>query len=89
MGEIIKLSSSPNHTPLVKGVLKDSLLTCAKTSAPDVFVRVIISNKEEQELFFGDNIAVLKGGNLSIRLFRKNATNDPYSAELDLTPAAS
>jgi hypothetical protein len=89
MGEIIKLTSTLDHKPRVKGVQKDSSLTCTKTSAPDVFVRVIISNKEQQELYIGDNIAVPKGGNLSIRLFRKNPGDNPYSAELDLSPVAS
>jgi hypothetical protein len=88
MGEIIKLTSSPDHKPRVKGVHKDSSLTCIKTSAPDVFVKVIISNKEEQELYLGDDIAVPKGANLSIRLFRKNRGDNPYSAELDLSPVA-
>ena len=89
MGEIIRLASTPGHKPLVKGVHKQSSLTCTKTSAPDVFVRVIISNKEEQELFLGDNIVVPSGGNLSIRLFRKNTGDHPYSAELDLSPLAN
>jgi len=86
MGEIIKLASTPGHKPLVKGVHKASALTCTETSAPDVFVRVIISNKEQQELYRGDDIVVPTASNLSIRLFRKNTGDDPYSAELDLSP---
>jgi len=36
MGETIKLDSA--HRAAVRGIAKDSILTCSKTSAPDVFV---------------------------------------------------
>ena len=88
MGEIIRLASTPEHRPIVKGVHKASSLACTQTSAPDVFVRVVISSKEEQELHRGDDIVVPAGGNLTIRLFRRNVGNQPYSAELDLSPVA-
>src|SRR2546430_17177817 len=55
MGETIKLDSA--HRAAVRGIAKDSILTCSKTSAPEVIVNGIISNKEGHFLFAGDSMA--------------------------------
>jgi hypothetical protein len=84
MRETIKLDS--NHRAAARGIAKDSILTCSKTSAPDVFVNGIISNKEGHALFAGDSMAVPKVSTLSLRIFRNHASDELFSAELDLSP---
>ena len=83
MGKTIKLDSA--HRAAVRGIAKDSILTCSKTSAPDVFVNGIISNKEGHSLFAGDSMAVPKTSTLSLRIFRSHAGDESFSAELDLS----
>jgi hypothetical protein len=85
MGEVIKLDSK-SHRAAVRAIAKDSILTCSNTSAPDVFVNGIISNKEGHSLFAGDSMAVPKVSTLSLRIFRSHASDELFSAELDLSP---
>src|SRR2546422_9332836 len=83
MGETIKLDSA--HRAAVRGIAKDSILTCSKTSAPDVFVNGIISNKEGHFLFAGDSMAVPKKSTLSLRIFWRHAGDESISGGLDLS----
>ena len=84
MKETIKLDS--NHRAAARGIAKDSILTCSKTSALGVFVNGIISNKEGHQLFARDSMVVPKVSTLSDRIFRSHAGDDLFSAELDLSP---
>lgn len=84
MGDIIKLDS--NHKSNTKAVVKDSVLTCTKTSAPDVYVTGIAANKEEHTLHVGESMIVPKLSTLIVRIFRVSSKDEPFSAELDLSP---
>lgn len=76
---------SQNSKSSTTAVIKDSILTCSNTSAPDVYVAGIIDNKQEHQLHTGESMAVPKMSTLIVRLFRVNPGNAPFSASLDLS----
>jgi hypothetical protein len=86
MADTIKLDSS--HRSTTRAVVKDSVLTCTTTSAADVTVKGIVSNNEEHELHLAESMIVPKLSTLIVRLFRASGTDEPFSAELDLSPVA-
>jgi hypothetical protein len=59
MGTTIRLDSKDRKSTTT-AVIKDSVLTCSKTSAPDVYVTGIVSNKEEHKLSAGESMVVPK-----------------------------
>jgi hypothetical protein len=83
MGETINLDQ--DHREVVRGAAKDSIVTCIKTSAPDVYVAAI-GVKETDELHQGDSTAFPKISRLKFHLFRTKVGDDPFSATIDITP---
>lgn len=82
MGETINLDQ--DHREVVRGAAKDSIVTCIKTSAPDVYVAAV-SPKETDELHQGDSTAFPKITRLKLHLFRTKMGDDPFSATIDIT----
>ena len=76
---------SQNHKSSITAVIKDSILTCSNTSAPDVYVAGIIDNKTEHQLHAGESMAVPKMTTLRVQLFRVDPGNAIFSASLDLS----
>jgi hypothetical protein len=82
MGETINLDQ--DHLEVVRGAAKDSIVTCIKTSAPDVYVRAV-SPKDTVDLHQGDSTAFPKITRLRFHLFRTESGADPFSANIDIT----
>jgi hypothetical protein len=85
MGEKVVLNDATRE--VAKAVTKDSVVTCTKTSAPDVYVNAI-TPKQTTSLHAGDSVPVEKMLPLRLHIFRKNPT-EPFgaSAEIDISPA--
>jgi hypothetical protein len=83
MGEKIVLDGSTRE--VARAVAKDSVVTCTKTSAPDVYVNAITS-AETTSLHAGDSAAIAKMLTLRLHIFRTSEVT-PFgaSAELDLS----
>ncbi|MFZ0064856.1 MAG: hypothetical protein WAK90_01680 [Pseudolabrys sp.] len=86
MAEIINLDQ--DHLEVVRGAPKDSIVTCTRTSAPDVYVRAI-GPKDTVDLHQGDSTPFAKMSRLRFHLFRTNAGADPFSANIDISAVAS
>ncbi len=84
MGEKIVLDGSKRE--VARAVTKDSVVTCTKTSAPDVYVNAIIVDGSTTSLRAGDSAAVAKIATLRLHIFR-TSEEQPFSAsaELDLS----
>jgi hypothetical protein len=80
----VTINLDQDHRSTVRAVDADSTLTCTKTSAGDVYTRGILKD-EQHELRPGESMIVKAGSTLTVRLFRTNQGNDPFSAELSLT----
>lgn len=86
MGEKIVLDDAIRQ--IAKAVTKDSVVTCIKTSAPDVYVHVI-TPKWTSTIYAGDSVPAEKMVPLRLYVFRANGVV-PFSAsaEIDISPAA-
>lgn len=82
MSDTIKLDQ--DHRVVVRGIAKDSSVTCTDTSAPDVYVHVITA-KDTAELHKGDGTVIPKMTRTTIRLFRVDPSNAPFSATVVIT----
>jgi hypothetical protein len=88
MGDTINLDQ--DHLEIVRAAAKDSIATCTKTSAPDVYVSAV-SPKDTTKLHQGDSTAFPKVSRLRFHLFRTNVGGGPFSATVEITtiPAAA
>ena len=82
-GQTIKLDQ--DRRSFVTAVDEDSHLTCVKTSAPDVYTRGVLKD-EQHDLRPGESMIVKGGSTVTVRLFRTNSGDEPFSAELSLAP---
>ena len=85
MGEKVVLNDATRE--VARAVTKDSVVTCTKTSAPDVYVNAI-TPKETTTLHAGDSVPVEKMVPLRLHIFRTSEVN-PFgaSAEIDISAA--
>ena len=81
MTEVIQLDL--DHRDIVRAVVKDSKVTCTKTSAPDVYVNAI-TPADTQSLHAGDSSIVPKVTRVELRLFRVDPAPDPFSAQIEI-----
>ena len=79
----VTINLDQDHRSTVRAVEADSTLTCTKTSAPDVYTRGILKD-EQHDLLPGESMMVKAGSTLTVRLFRKNPGDAPFSGELTL-----
>lgn len=84
----IRLDSSISQT-ISRAVLEESVLTCTKTSAPDVYANVICTTNDavQQHMMFAGYSILVPRGTLTIWLFRKQAGSDKWAAEYTLVAA--
>ena len=78
-----------DNREVAQAITKDSVVTCIKTSAKDVYVKSIIFNVATTTLFEGDSSFADKGHTLRVHLFRKNPGNAPFSATVDVSPVSA
>ena len=84
----IHLDSSISQT-ISRAVLEDSVLTCTRTSAPDVYANAICTaeDKVQQHMMFAGYSILVPRGTLTIWLFRKQAGADKWVGEFTLVAA--
>jgi hypothetical protein len=84
----IHLDSSISQT-ISRAVLEDSVLTCTRTSAPDVYANAIwtMEDKVQQHMMFAGYSILVPRGTLTIWLFRKQAGGDKWAGEFTLVAA--
>jgi hypothetical protein len=74
-----------NKKEVVRGIRRDSVIKCTKTSAPDVFVKTIDQqNKTSTILHVGDTSVLAKLSSIRFHLFRDNPGDAPFSAEVQI-----
>jgi hypothetical protein len=79
----VTINLDQNHRSTVRAVEADSILTCIKTSAADVYTRGVLKD-EQHDLRPGESMIVKGGSTVTVRLFRTNQGDAPFSAELTL-----
>jgi hypothetical protein len=84
MSETITITQ--DNREVSRGLGKDSIITCTKTSAPDVYVAAV-TPKDTTDLRAGDSTAEPRLTRVKFHLFRKNAGDGPFSAVIDITDA--
>jgi hypothetical protein len=84
MSEIITITQ--DNLEVSRGLGKDSIITCTKTSAPDVYVAAITPD-DTTYLRAGDSTAEPRLTRIRFHLFRKNAGDGPFSAVIDIADA--
>jgi hypothetical protein len=71
-------------------ILKDSMLTCTGTSAPDVYAHALAiaigSDSHQFSLSKGESCLIPRG-TLTIIIFRENTGNSAWTADFDLVDA--
>ena len=82
MTEIVKLDQ--NHREAVRGTVKDTMVGCSKTSAPDVYVTAITPD-DTTILHLGDSTVVAGRAHVRLHLFCRQAGDVPFSGEVELT----
>jgi hypothetical protein len=80
----VTINLNQDHRSTVRAVESDSTLTCTKTSAADAYTRGILKD-EQHDLLPGESMIEKAGSTVTVRLFRKNPGDAPFSAELTLT----
>jgi len=84
MSETITLTQDSRE--VVRGLGTDSIITCTRTSAADVYIHVITKD-DTTELFAGDSTAEARLTRVRLHLFRKNSGSGPFSATINITDA--
>jgi len=82
MTETVKLDQ--NHREAVRGTVKDTMVRCSKTSAPDVYVTAITPD-DTTILHLGDSTVVAGRTHARLHLFSRQAGDVPFSDEVELT----
>jgi hypothetical protein len=84
----IHLDSSVSQT-ITQAVLEESVLTCAKTSAPDVYAHAIFTTNDglQQHTMFAGYSILVPRGTLTLWLFRKHAGNSTWVSDFTLVAA--
>jgi hypothetical protein len=82
------ITVTQDQREVVRGLLQDSILTCTKLSAPDVYV-ALITSKETTDLYHvGDSTTEPRLTRVRFYLFRKNVdATDPFSATVSIEDA--
>ena len=81
MSDVVKLDQ--DHREAVRGTVKDTLLKCSKTSAPDVYITAIAPD-DTTILHLGDSTAVAGRTHVRLHLFCRQAGDVPFSGEAEL-----
>ncbi len=78
-----------DHRATTMAVTKTSILTCEKTSGPDVYTRGI-TDDHQHDLRVGESMVVKADTTLVVRVFSTQTGNAKFSAEvsLDASPEA-
>jgi hypothetical protein len=79
----VTITLDQNHRSTARAVEADSTLTCTKTSADDVYTRGVLKD-EQHDLRLGESMIVKGGSTVTVRLFRTDQGDAPFSAELSL-----
>ena len=80
------ITITKDNPEVSRGLGKDSIITCTRTSAPDVYVAAI-TPKDTTELHAGDSTAEARLTRVRLHVFRKNTGDSPFSAVIDITDA--
>jgi hypothetical protein len=84
----IHLDSSVSQTT-TQAVLEESVLTCTKTSAPDVYANAVCTTKDavQQHVMFAGYSILVPRGTLTLWLFKKQAGTSTWAADFTLVAA--
>ena len=84
----INLDSSVSQT-ITQAVLEESVLTCTKTSAPDVYANAGCTTKDgvQQHTMFAGYSILVPRGTLTLWLFKKHAGNSTWVGDFTLVAA--
>ena len=82
MTETVKLDQ--DHREVVRGTVEDTMVTCSKTSAPDVYVTAITPD-DTTILHLGDSTVVAGRSHVRLHLFCRQFGDVPFSGEAELT----
>jgi hypothetical protein len=84
----IHLDSSISQTT-TQAVLEESVLTCSKTSAPDVYAHAICSSSDgvQQFTMFAGYSVLVPRGTLTLWIFRKQPGDSKWVADFSLVAA--
>jgi hypothetical protein len=82
MSETVKLDQ--DHREAVRGTVKDTLVKCSKTSAPDVYITAITPD-DTAILHLGDSTVVAKRSHVRFHVFCRQIGDVRFSGEAELT----
>jgi len=86
MPEMITLTQ--DKLEVVRGLVQDSVLTCVKLSAPDVYVAVITPKDTTNLLSDDDSTVEPRLTRVRLHLFRRNVDeHGPFSATINIVDA--
>jgi len=83
----IHLDSSVSQS-VTRAVPTAAVLTCKKTSSPDVYAHaiwVVVGDIRQFTMHAGDSIVVPNAATLTIWIFRKNPGQTTWTADFDLS----
>ena len=86
MSEMITVNQ--DKLEVVRGLAQDSIITCTRLSAPDVFVAIITQQETTNLLSEGDSTAEPRLTRVRIHLFRRSVDDhSPFSATVSIADA--